>query len=106
MAVYPLRVLRKSLHSSSERRAIRSIYTILGGFERGLVFLDLAGKRERPYDDRLVPRRLTNTRTERLRVDLAWGRPAEGAASKLSDSTIAALAPKALAGCPSHPLQT
>eukprot|EP00965_Chrysotila_dentata_P046708 1551047-Pleurochrysis_carterae.AAC.1 len=63
-------------------------------------------KRERPYNGRLVPRRLTDTRTERLRVDLAWGRPAEGVASKLSDSTISALAPKALAGCPSHPLQT
>eukprot|EP00965_Chrysotila_dentata_P165519 5466103-Pleurochrysis_carterae.AAC.1 len=38
------------------QRAIRSIHTVLGGLKRGLVLLDLAGKRERPYDGRLVPR--------------------------------------------------
>eukprot|EP00965_Chrysotila_dentata_P076266 2518823-Pleurochrysis_carterae.AAC.1 len=70
MAVNPLRVPRKSLYSSSERvkisdesprksprrRTIRSILTIPGGFKRGLVLLDSADKRERPYDGRLVPR--------------------------------------------------
>eukprot|EP00965_Chrysotila_dentata_P009199 299634-Pleurochrysis_carterae.AAC.1 len=37
------------------QRAVRSIRTVLGGFKRGLVLLDLAGKKERPYDGRLVP---------------------------------------------------
>eukprot|EP00965_Chrysotila_dentata_P007035 229032-Pleurochrysis_carterae.AAC.1 len=50
--------------------------------------------------------RLTDTRTERSRAGLAQGQPAEGGASEMSDSTIAALAPKAPAVCPSHPLET